>query len=496
MTSEFSPNARPVRPGSYFDFQAEEAPPQVVNSLGVVGLPFVHSWGPENQIVVLDSFSDFLLYYGQGGTTPPEYTAGYKAVLQCFTGEGLPGRGGAGQILAYRMVGSSGQAASGEFTNTSSADAITLTAKYKGSFGDQISVAVVATPSNPTAWTDLNIYVQGNLTETWTETNGDIAGLVSMINDPATGSKWVTATLGTDGTPLELVSTPMALTGGDDGDTLVASDWTNAMAAYGTQRFAVWAGYDLEDQSITASVLSWIQGLNAAGKRCMLVTGGPTGETATGPTSATSRAAALNDPNVVTIGVGTYNDSTLGQLNTAQLAPRLAGIIAARTDAMGLSFARLAGLSILSGPSDNDILTGISNGFMTIGQDSNPQAPVRFEKGITTFTSKTDQTRPYKVYSNPKFVLTMQAFENAVTEWSNFNVVGMLPVNSNTINYVIGNISARMKVMESDAIIQAGWTVKQATNPPPTPQDDFIALQYTMQFTRDVEQVLNTVVVG
>jgi hypothetical protein len=52
-----------------------------------------------------------------------------------------------------------------------------------------------------------------------------------------------------------------------------------------------------------------------------------------------------------------------------------------------------------------------------------------------------------------------------------------------------------MHVREENSAIQPGWTVQVSAQPPPTDDDDFIALDYTFGFGRSVEQVLNTIIV-
>lgn len=499
MSGQFSPTARPLRPGAYFDFVASPPEPVLVNTLGTSAVAFKHSWGPENQIVPLGSFSDFLTFYGQGGTTPPAYTDGYKAVRMAFQGEGLPGKGGAGKVLGYRMVGSGGVASHAALNNTTPAAAITLTARYKGAFGNQITYTVVANAKNPSTQLDLNIFVQGFLTETYTFNKTDITSLGALIT---ANSKWIVPSAITSGTALATVSTPTALASGDDGATLTGSDFTAMQAAFGVTRFGTFAVSDIAStaswsdatgSTAFTALVSWIQGLNTNGKRCMLIVGGSAADTAV---TAAARSALCADPNIINIGVGSFTDSVLGTVDTSQLAPRLAGIIAARTEKQGLSMARLAGLTIVSGASDSDIASALTGGaFMTIGQDSNADAPVRFEKGLTTYATF-DGARPVAFFSNPKFVLTMQNLENELTEWAESNVTGQLPVTQNTVNFVIGNLTARMKLREADEIIQPGWTVVRNPEPAPQPGDDFIAVLYGVSFIRDVEQVLNTVVVS
>jgi hypothetical protein len=491
MAGEFTASALPTLPGGYFDFLSEDQDPIIVNPDGIVALPFVHNWGPANQVVTLNALGDFTNIYGNGGTNP--YTAGYKAVRQAFDGEAVGNSSGAAQVLAYRMVGSAGAAATLALLNATPATGLTLTAVYKGSWANtNISVTVIPTPSNPTITTDINIYVQGNLAETWTFAKASMAAAAALIN---ANSSWVTATVGVDGSALATVSSPTSVSGGNDGATLLGTDWTTMMAAFNNIQFGVFAPYDLTDPTILASLVAWggqlAGGLNNIGHRCMFVTGGALNET--GSTAAT-RAESINDPNFVTIGVGSYSDSLLGALSTSQLAPRLAGIIAARGGDESLTFARLARLSITSGPSYTDIINGLNHGFMAISQDSNPTAPVRFEKGVTTWSTSTNQQMPVNVFGNPKFVVTMQEIDRNITQWYEANVIGKMPVTDATVQLLIAYVMQYLKGVPNQ--VQPTYTVQRASVPAPTPQDDFIALTYQITFTRSTEQVLNTVIVG
>lgn len=488
MTPEFSTGQLPARPGSYWDFNALAPPTIFVNTQGIVALPFTHDWGPANTVIEMNSLSDFLSSYGQGLTLPAA-TAGFIAVSEAFQGEGLPGRTGASQVLGYRMVGSAGAFASGALQNTTPAAALTLTARYQGTYGANISYSVIADAAAPTTTLDLNIWVNGILMETYVFAKTDVAGIAAQVNAK---SQWVTATSTITGVALAVVASPTALTGGNDGTTLIAGDYTAMFAAFAVQRFGVFSPFDLEDSGIMASLNTWQAGLNNSGQRFMTVVGGATGDTAS---TAQTRSAVFGDPNVVNIGIGTYSDENFGTLNTAQLAPRLAGIIAARGGSQGLSFARLAGLSVITGAQNSDIIAGLTNGFMTISRDSNQLSPLRFEKGLTTYSTQNNPGMPFWAYSNPKFVLTMQELENDLKEWANDNVIGQMAVDQGSVDFVVGFVKSYLKGLEGDNRIQPGWTVIRNPVPAPTPTDDFIALLYGLTFMRDMEQILNTVTV-
>lgn len=489
MAGTFSKANRPTRPGAYFNFQAVEAEPSLGSSIGTVLVPFTHTWGPENEVVELNSFGDFLSVYSRG-SDPDSYTQGYVAVHDAFRGEGFGGRQGAGQVLGYRFVSDDGEFATKVLQNTTPANGLTLSARYKGTRGNDLKVQPVANATDPTNYNDLVVYDGTVEIERWRHAKAGITALAAAIN---AGSSWITAVATVGGVALTLLGSPTALTGGDDGSTLVSGDWTDFMAAVEPFRFSLLAPADLTDDSILASLVTWAQGLNERGKRFLSVVGGAAAEDMA---TAVDRSADIDDPNFVNVGGGTYTDSKFGDLSTSQLAPRVAGILAAAGESQSITFKRLAGLAISLGSTEADIVSALENGVVAIGRDSHPVAPVRLEKGLTTFTDTTDDDRPLPIYSVPKFVRTMQGLEIELTEFAEENVIGRLPVNDDTREYLVGQMAARLAAREAAGVVQPGWTVQVDTDPPPTETDEFVALVYSLGFGRSLEQVFNTVVVG
>jgi hypothetical protein len=505
MAGRWSRSARPKRPGAYFNFVAAEAEPILANTLGVVVVPFTHSWGPSEQIVELGSFGDFLTIFGRGVTAQQSsngvYTPGYQAVFDAFRGEGLPGKGGAGKVLAYRQVGASAAKASKALQNTTPATAITLEAIYDGDYGEQLSVTVVTNALDGTK-RDLTIYVEGVEAETFTYTSTDIDDLAARINGTGAhvgtgGSDWVRTTGAVvSGTALAAVASPSSFTGGDDGTTLLAADWTALMSAAEPYRFSLFAAQNLTDSSILASLKTWAVALNEGGKRFMTVVGGGATGTPDTVSDAITRSGTLNDPNFVNLGGGVYDDGRFGELHPSQLVSRLAGILAARGESMSITFARLADLSITTGVTESEILQALDSGVVVISRDSHPSAPTRFEKGLTTFTDADDPDRPLEIYSVPKFVRTMGNLETELTEFAEMRVIGQMAVTPGTRDYLRGQMEARLQAREEAGVIQPGWFVQISQDPAPSDEDDFIALDYSIKFGRSLEQVLNTVTIG
>jgi hypothetical protein len=491
MPGVFSKEARPVRPGAYFDWAAEPVE-TILPSIGsVVLLGIVHDWGPAEQVTPTVSLGDFQSKFGSSNTP------GYRAVKQAFKGEGLQGRGGAGEVLVYRITGASGAAASADVQNTTPATALTLTAKYPGSFGNNIgykSHADVDVTKN-----DFLIYVNGQFVETYTYDKADIQGLVDQIN--AT-SVWVSATLGIDGTALPTTASPDVITPlatGDDGSTLVQQDWQDLITACSSARFSLFAAFDLIDPTTLTSLQQWCQQSNLGGRRFMLVVGGGTGDTATTAIARSTTLEAMSSggggENIVNVGVGTLIDNEFGELSTSQLAPRIAGILAARGESMSLTFARLADTVAGVLPSDSDVTACFNGGVVVFGQDSNQASPIRVEKGLTTYTGG-DSTKPYLIYRNPKFVRTMHGIELDITEWSTSNAIGSLQVNDATRAYVVGYAHQVIQSRADRGVIQSGFSVGIDPIPPPTDDDEFIALVYGIAFGRSVEQIFNLVYIS
>lgn len=504
MAGVFSKSARPLRPGAYFNWIAS-VPNTVPPAVGsIVCVPFTSDWGPFKTATLVGSFQEYLSVFG-----PTIGTPGYYAVWQAFQGEGgFEGRYGAGAVLCYRMGSSAAAKPTRTLQNTTPATALTLSAKYEGTYGNGLTVTVqdnIADASQD----QLIISLGGQVLETYTYTDTDIAGLAAAIN---AGSSWVSAVSNITGTKLGYV-TNSAFSGGNDGTTVIGSDWTALQSALETQSFGILAPYGLTDGPTITALKAWAAGpsgggggRNAKGQRFEVVVGGLTDETAA---IAVASAGTLNDGNFCRIGMSHVVDQTLLDaagnpvtLSSSQLVPRVAGALAQRGEAMSLTSVRFPGLKLYAGPTEADITATLNGGVMVLTQDSDPDAPVHIEAARTTFTSggpsgaAAQAAYPYLIYRNPKFMRTMQNIETEWTAWAQRTLIGKLPVNSKTRDAAISELQGRLRAREDAGIVQPGWTVAVDQNPPPTEIDEFIALVVGIKFGRSVEQVFFTVNVG
>lgn len=489
MPGQFSLSNLPVLPGAYVNFVTAPGVPVPVSVGAVVCVPFTSDWGPFNTAVTVGSLAEYMQVFGPSTTTP-----GYYAVAQAFRGEGVGGRGGAGAVLCYRLGGSAKANATRILTNTTPATALTLTAKYPGALGNSLTVTVQDYAADA-AQTEIIFYLGGVQVESYHFLDTNIANAAAQIN---ASSAWATAVSNITGVALSLVSA-QAFTAGADGGTLATGDWTAGFTALGAFRFGVFAPYDLSDTTVVASLKTWQAALNAGGRRFMTVLGGALNEAYS---VAKTRATTMNDYNVCSIGVGSVQDSQLFDTNgvamvfsSAQLAPRVAGALANRGEGMSLTFSRYAGLTLLVGGTLQNMSDAYTDGLMLFESDSNAN-PVRINRARTTYGVASDAAHPISIFSEPKFVRTMQNFEMEITEYGEDGLIGVLPVNDKTRQTVVGEARDRLRRREEANIIQHGWTVVIGSNPAPDDSQRFIKLDYSLKFGRSLEQILNSITVG
>jgi hypothetical protein len=222
-------------------------------------------------------------------------------------------------------------------------------------------------------------------------------------------------------------------------------------------------------------------------------------------TLAVARSAALGSPNILNLGAATLTDSTLGAggisltLSTAEFAARVAGALVSRGEYAALTHSRYAGIELTTGPTTAQLETAFDGGVVTFSRDSHPTAPVHVKTGLSTWTNSNalaDPSRPYLIYRQPKYVKTIHGIESDLTQWAEMFVIGQRPINDATRDAVVGEVQARLKEREDLGAIQAGWSVGIDQNPPPTDEDEFIALVINVSFARSLEQVYFTVTVG
>lgn len=491
MPGIFSKQSRPLLAGTYFDFLISQPSIPAPSAGKTVAIGLTHTWGPFKTATLCTSFADFLDKFGglAGVGDPTNPTSGYIAVKEAFLGEAAPGFGGAGAVIVYRMGAPAAAKGTRTLQNTTPATALTVSAKYEGTTGNQLRLTTQDYAADATQNQLIVSDANGVVLETYTYLDTDINGLAAQIN---ANSDWITAAVNINGTALAVV-TSVALTGGNDGTTLTTTEYNGAMAALEVQRFGVLVFENLTDGPTQALVKTWAQGQNSAGRRFFTVVGGSLDEAIT---AAVTRSGTFNDPDFLNIGVGSVRDyDTLDVngvplvLSTAQLAPRIAGILANRGVRMSMTFAKLPGLQIINGPTASDVAKAYDGGVIVLGRASDADATVRIEKGLTTFTTKTDPNRPRAVFSRPKFVEVMHELQNELALWADENIIGRSTVDDETRAAVLAQLNATLTSYQALGAVQPGWSAFVDPVPPPSDSDEFVAFVIAAKFGRSTEQV-------
>jgi hypothetical protein len=166
--------------------------------------------------------------------------------------------------------------------------------------------------------------------------------------------------------------------------------------------------------------------------------------------------------------------------------------MSARGGSASISFAHLQDLVIVTGPVESEILSSLTEGVVVVAQDS---GGVRFEKGVTTYVDDQNGTtdKPFSTFSRIKYVTTMQGFERDNREANEQgDRLGRLAVNSDTREFLVAEAQVRLDARIANKEIQPGAKVGIATSPPPSDDDEFVALEWVGRFARSLEQIRNT----
>lgn len=353
-----------TRPGAYFNLIAQAISLVDEGFRGRVAIVGRADWGPVDEFQLLTSEEDAGAVFGSGLSLS-------KLVKQAL-------RGGASEVVALRIAGSTSAEATATLEDGSAAAALTLDAKYPGVRANSFTVTIAA---NPVSGSDLLLYENGVLIEAHTIESGENQDWVTKINEE---SGFLTAAVA--GAENRVVANVVdeAFTTGDSGGTVVAGDYTAA------QDLAEQEDFDaivFDDDVVTANqdaAVAWAQDRRAGGHYFILVTGSAAADDLT---DAQTRAAAIDDEGVVYVFPGfTDNDGVF--YSGQEAAARVAGLIAARGVSQSITFARLDDVATVETRlSNEEVRSGLVSGVTLITHDGEV---ARVEKGINTLTTFTE----------------------------------------------------------------------------------------------------------
>lgn len=469
--------AKPVIPQTRIRFAGVRRTRVPISIGGTVALLLTHDWGPmASELAKPELLSEFDAWSDRYGDSD---TIGRTAVAGAFAGQGLRGAGGAGAVIPVRM-GTGASRASKVLQNTAAADAVTLTAKWAGTRGNDFDFVIDADPNDATR-DRLRLRYKGTVVETTSYPRAALGTLVDTIN--ARDQGYVTAELNADGVALAATA-GTSLVGGTNGAALTGADYLAALDVLEMQPFTLLAAADLTDAAIQASILAWVRSQEDANRPVVWTVGGDAGESIA---PAIARSTALADPHVVNLGVGTYHDDLLDKdLSTAQIAPRIAGILAARGEDKALTAAEIGGLHAIggTGASSGDAEAAIANGVTVLIRTDSDEADLRVAMGLTTFTSDADPARPRAIFSEPRFIRIMDLFLREMKRWGDQIVIGNVPVNQDTRDAVRQKATGLIDAMVLRGLIltKAGGADEDPFVTTPVTTDDTLPFEFGWQF--------------
>ncbi len=233
-------NGPKVLPGTYVNYKAKKNTSPATSVRGIVVVPLLgYDWGPEATLIKVE------------GESPDANLA--KLGRSVYSNNALIryialALENAATVYAY-ISGGNAKA-------TKTADNLTVTAKYKGTLGNKITVSVVA---NPAGGFDVTVYVDGEAVEKFEK-------YTTIANLAAAGSEWVDFT----GTGNLAAAASIALTGGTD-VTPTATIWGNYLDAIEKIKFNT-ALVPSTDSSVKTAAISKVNTMrNTAGKTVQFV---------------------------------------------------------------------------------------------------------------------------------------------------------------------------------------------------------------------------------
>lgn len=447
MAGSYDPNNPPIRRGFFSRITAAAEEAVLGGSGGVVAMPIVHDWGPTGVFHEITDSAGFDATFGDSSTNDR------FAVLGALAGTG-EADSGASSVIVYRMPLAGQVAAEKTLTNTTPANALTLTAKYKGTRGNDITFTVRDHPGDA-AQDQLLIYENGVLQETFNYANTDITALGALVNDTVTGSDYVKATVLITGVALATV-TSQALNGtvGADG-TPTGSDYTAAQSAFEAQPFNLFAIPGMTDTTILASARAWIQSLNGASRRVMFIEAGGSADTISD--AITRSALTSTDGDFVNFGYNRFvNDVSGTTYNGSQMVGYFAGIIAGAGVTGSITFARLEGFDLdatQTALTNSDVEDAIEGGVVVFTKDARG---IRVEAEVTTFTDDDDPDHPLDVFGSIKSVRTLHQIENDFTEITEEDWIGDVSNTEAARDSYLATLLQYLKTLEDDGALKPG----------------------------------------
>lgn len=456
-----------TRPGAYFNLIAQAIDLLESGDSGTVLIVGRSDWGPADTFEALTSEGEAERVFGTGLSIT-------KLIKQAF-------RGGAGNVIAHRIVGSAGAKASATLNDTLVAAALDITALYDGARANNFTLTVA---DHPVSGKTIELKEAGVLLETFYAADGENDTFNAVINST---SEYVSSAIpgASDLTMVDVANA--SLTAGNSGGTVIAGDYTAAQGLAENEDFDVYVQDDDTTEANQNAAGAWADGRRDAGQLFMVVHGGAAAETAS---TARTRAAAFDSVSNVYVSPGFTDEDGVDYIGQ-EAAARVAGLIASRGFTRSITFAEITdGANVETALTTADIGLSLEAGVCLITADG---STVHVEKGINTFTSY--DTDPDKDYSFTKIrtVATLDAVVEGLS--AGFNAyIGDVTNDEDGQKSLLGAGQAFLDQLVQARAIKPGATVVIDDSQSPAPDQVFVKVGVTP--LDSIEQVFTTVYVS
>ena len=393
-------------PGVYINTQSTGLGAPSMGEKGVVAIGKALKWGPSG---VIEEYIP-----GQDSTPLIGYDiTSNEALFLREMCKGSDVTGGPIKILLYRLPGT------GFVKATATVGALTATAKYAGSRGNDITIVIAANADTPTDY-DIETVVDGAVVHS--QTLNDLDNLVSndWVDFTGTGTT-ITTTAGT------------ALTGGADG-TFSLSDYSSFFTALEPYTFDIICD-DVVDPTISSAMASFVQRVSQnLGKKCQAVMAG---------------ATAMNSEWVINLNNGVeLSDGT--QLTNNLATYWLAGAEAGAMYNQSLTYAQYPGaVAAYPKKTEDQVIAAVEAGDVVFIDDFDIVKVCTDINTLTTYTPTKGAE-----YSKNRVMRVLNQICNDVYKYCSLYIIGKVDNNDTGRNLLKGWIVGYLNEMQANNGIQ------------------------------------------
>lgn len=473
-----------TRSAIYINFESEPPPPPVISADGVIYVVAVSDWGPVADRVTIRSPREADLYLGARQSNLR------TAVLQAL-------RQGTREVLFHRIASGAAALATLTIDDEAAADALRIDAKYPGTFGNDLRVAVVPNLANEDA-VDLIVYQGTRPLEIFTgETNTEVVAAFT-----SRGSDYVALTVvGLANRALGVLAST-ALAGGNSGTAVLVGDYTAALAAASQSTFTALA-IDSADEAIQLAASAWATSETLAGHRVKFVAGADPAHTFA---EKDAQAQAFDDERTIYVVSGYTVPASLAgapvaggdvDISTLYAAIPVAGIVAVQDYYSITNYTIADALDVSPRYAPTDYTVGLEHGMLMLSMSG---SRVFVESGINTLQPSSQVLPKSRDWRKIRYTAVQDEFVQRTNDALDAGYRGKVENDARGRDEAKRIVTVVLRGMVADRLVQPGDDAlgipepRAFYDPRYESDDDRVFLGVEAQFIDAVEKIFMSVV--